>query len=221
MKKNLLNLLVLIIITVSLLVGCSDNQELSPDGNNQTPNNTQQNPNEMESLKLGDFFPLELGYSWEYQGEGNEFASFKMEVVYSDNDLRQVREDNGGTVSASVYKVSSSEIEKVFFQAEAYDESNYLNNEPNEEVIILKTPLEVGAKWQEPNGTREIVSINETVSTPAGDFDKCIKVSISSKDSTIYEYYKEGIGMVKREFIFGEDKITSSLKAFSKNDQKD
>lgn len=218
MKKITLLMLITVLISLSLLIGCSNNQELTLQENGQTSvkNTEQDSNNNVSDLELSDFFPLALGYTWEYQGEGNEYASFNKKVVFSNNDIYQIREDNGGTVSASVFNVSSSDITRVFFIGEAYGEDNYLNNEPNEEVTILKAPLKVGSKWQEPNGIREIGSINETVSTPAGTFSDCIKVIISSDDSIVNEYYKEGVGMVKREFISGETKVTSSLKKFSK-----
>jgi hypothetical protein len=218
MKKGLLLLVTTVLASFLLLTGCSNTQETVPQGNNQTPSkNTEQNPDKKASdLKPSDFFPLALGYTWEYEGEGNEYASFNRKVVFSNNNLHQIREDNGGTASASVYKVSPAEVTRVFFQGEAYGEENYLNSELKENLAILKTPLKVGTKWKEPNGTREIVSINETVSTPAGTYNECIKVKISSENSTMNEYFKDGIGMVKREFISGETKVTSSLKKFSK-----
>lgn len=218
MKKSLIFLFVTIIFILSVLIGCANNQRQTPQGNNQTPKeNTQQNPSKEETaLKPSVFFPLGLGYTWEYAGEGNEYAAFNRKVVFADNNLYQIREDNGGTVSAAVFKVSPSDITRVFFKGEAYGEESYLKSEPNESMTILKIPLIVGTKWQEPNGTREIVSINEVVSTPSGNYSDCIKVKISSQDSTVYEYFKDGIGMVKREFGSGEVKITSSLKKFSK-----
>lgn len=82
-------------------------------------------------------------------------------------------------------------------------------------MIILKAPLVVGTKWNDQNGTREIVDMT-TVNTPAGNFDNCINVKISEKNSTTYEYFKDGVGMVKREFISDGTKITSSLKKFLK-----
>ena len=163
-------------------------------------------------IKPGDFFPVVVGSSWEYQGVGNEYASFNRKILFSNGNLAQVREDNGGTVSASVYKITPEEVTRIFFLAEAYTPTNYLNSKSNENTVILKTPLQVGTKWTEPNGTREITDLNATVNTPAGDFTQCLKVKISNQDSTVYEYFKKGVGMVKREFINGDAKITSSLK---------
>jgi hypothetical protein len=164
------------------------------------------------AVKLADFFPAVAGSTWEYQGEGNEYASFSRKIVFASGNLAQIREDNGGTVTASVFKISSGAVTRIFFVAEAYGQTNYLKSPSNENIVILKTPLKVGTKWAEPNGIREIVDLKATVTTPAGSFTQCLKVKISEKDSIVYEYFKSGVGMVKREFISGDSKISSSLK---------
>lgn len=173
-------------------------------------------PKTVSKLKPGDFFPLAHGYLWEYKGEGNEYASFNRKVLFTKGNLAQIRENNGGTVTASVYKTTPDAITQVFFLAEAYGETNYLNEKQNVNIAILKAPLTVGTKWMESTGSREIMATDATVNTPAGDFTQCIKVKISNTNSTVYEYYKKDIGLVKREFISGDSKITSSLRKFSK-----
>ena len=164
------------------------------------------------AVKLADFFPVVAGSTWEYQGEGNEYASFSRKIVFTSGNLAQIREDNGGTVTASVYKISPNSITRIYNLAEAYGPTNHLKSPPNENLVILKTPLQVGTKWTEPNGTREIVDLKATITTPAGSFTQCLKVKISDKNSTVYEYFKSGVGMVKREFISGDTTISSSLK---------
>ena len=181
---------------------------------NQTKDTKLDTDKKIKALKPGDFFPLYADLSWEYHGEGNEYASFSRKVLFNKDNLAQIREDNGGTVSASVFKTTNDAVTRVFFVGEAYDQSSYLNSEPNENIIILKEPLKAGTKWNEATGVREIVDVNATVDTPAGSFERCIKVKISDKNSIVNEYFKQGIGMVKREFISGEFLITSSLKEF-------
>jgi len=166
----------------------------------------------VQAVKPGDFFPMVVGSTWEYQGEGNEYASFTRKVLFASGNLAQIREDNGGTVSAAVFKISPEAVIRIFFLGEAYGQTNYLNSNSNENITILKAPLQVGTKWTEPNGTREIVDLNATVTTPAGSFTQCLKVKIANENSTVYEYFKKGVGMVKREFISGDTKISSSLK---------
>ncbi len=215
-----LSLLAFIILINILSTGCAKLSELNPGENKQKEEtvpekDTKQDSNEIvPALKPGDFFPLSAGLSWEYQGEGNEYASFNRKVLFVKDNLAQIREDNGGTVSASVFETTNEAVTRVFFLGEAYGEENYLDSKPNENIVILKEPLKVGTKWEDPNGVREIVDVNSSVSTPAGDFEKCIKVKISNENSILYEYFKQGIGMVNREFISGETRVTSSLKKF-------
>lgn len=167
-----------------------------------------------EEANLKDFFPLTKGSTWQYLGEGNEYASFNRKVLFLEGDRAQSVESNGGTVSASVFKVTEKEIIRIFFQGEEYDEENFLNQQSNDNLVVLKTPLSVGTKWETSRDIREIEEINSAVDTPAGKFEGCIKVSIKSENSTMYEYFKAGIGMVKREFISEGMKVTSTLEKY-------
>jgi len=65
-----------------------------------------------------------------------------------------------------------------------------------------------------PGGVREIVETNATVSTPLGEYEGCIKVSIKLQHSTMSEYYKAGIGMVKREFEAEGMTVTSAIEEY-------
>ncbi len=201
-------LLVLLIIFGLSIYGCTK----SPEPKKETKPAPAK---EVPALKPGDYFPLTVGSSWEYQGEGNEYATFNRKVLYTSGNLAQIREDNGGTVIAAVFKTTPKAVTRIFFLGEAYGEDNYLKSEPNENIVILQEPLKVGTNWREPNGTREIVDVNASVDTPAGNFDQCIKVKISSEHSTLYEYFKKGVGMVKREFFSEGTSVTSSLEKYS------
>ena len=218
-----LSLLVFLSSSIFLLVGCTkvaptplpESKQSKTTTPEKTPGQTPKPEPAKEvvpAVKPGDFFPVATGSSWEYQGEGNEYASFTRKVLFASGNSAQIREDNGGTVSAAVYKLSPEAVTRIFFLGEAYGETNYLNSPSNQNIVILKTPLVVGTKWTEPNGTREIVDLAASVATPAGSFTQCLKVKISNENSTVYEHFKNGVGMVKREFISGETKVSSSLK---------
>lgn len=219
--RNFIRLsLVLFLISILLVAGCNKVEE--PPIKDPVGTTTPEKPPEVTpdpkpvpdvpAVKPGDYFPVVAGSTWEYEGEGMEFASFSREVLFTSENLAQFREDNGGTVSAAVFKITPEAVTRIFFLGEAYGEANYLNTSSNESIIILKAPLQVGTKWTEPNGTREIVDLNATVSTPLGAYTQCIKVKISNEHSTLYEYFKKDVGMVKREFISGDTKVSSSLK---------
>ncbi|HWQ29573.1 MAG TPA: hypothetical protein VN549_01180 [Negativicutes bacterium] len=160
------------------------------------------------------YFPLSIGSTWQYLGEGNEYASFTRKVLFKEGDRTQTMEDNGGTVSANIYRITDDEIRLVYSQGEEYDKVNLLDRKDNRDSIILKAPLKKGTKWKNAEDEREIVASDASVDTPAGRFEACIKVSIKSKDSTMYEYFKAGVGMVKREFISEGLTVTSTLEKF-------
>lgn len=166
------------------------------------------------TLGLKDFFPLSEGSTWQYRGEGNEYASFNRKVVFHEGDRVQIIEDNGGTVSASIFKTGEDEILRTFFQGEEYEEMNLLDQDDNDSLVILRTPLKVGTRWETAEGVREIAAMDAVVDTPAGKFEDCIKVSIKLQYSTLYEYFKAGVGMVKREFTSEGMMVTSTLEKY-------
>lgn len=172
-------------------------------------------PVKVPENKVSDYFPNSVGSTWKYRGEGNEYAAFTRKVLYAKGNRVQLSEDNGGTVGAAVFEITDTAVTRIFFRGEAYDGSNYLNEPPGRRDILLKAPLVVGTKWQDSDGSREIVDVNASVAAPAGIFKECIKVEIKNPDSTLYEYYGKGIGLIKREFVAGNDRITSTLEEFT------
>ncbi len=213
MKWSYKTLILTLILVTLYPLGCFKSGTPTPEPNDNQEK-LQDNKQPSPTANLSEYFPLTKGSTWKYQGEGNEYASFDREVLFIQENKGQIRENNGGTVSAAVFQVTDNKITRIFFQGEAYGETNFLDEESNENVVVLQKPLEVGTSWEESNGTREIVSIDATVDTPAGEFNNCIKIQISAKDSTLFEYYKNGVGMVKREFISGETRVTSALEEF-------
>jgi hypothetical protein len=230
LKRNcLIAGLVSLIICLAMLVGCSANTP-PPTVPNPTPNPNQQqgsttegqpaSPTQQEqpSNNLSAYFPLAQGNTWQYLGEGNEYAGFKRTVLYTKENLAQVQENNGGTIIMSVFQTTDESITRIYFQGEVYDNTNFLDQQPNDNTIILKAPLQVGTTWKNKNETREIVDTNATVNTPAGEFKNCLKVKLTYPESTIYEYYQAGVGLVKREFLSEGFEVTSTLESWQPGD---
>jgi len=199
--------MIMFIIFGMLLTGCAGTT--GPDSGQKPP---LENPADQS---ISEYFPHTVGSTWKYKGEGNEYASFIREVLYTDGDKAQMQDNNGGTISQSVYRITDNEIVRTFFQGEEYEEKNFIDEESNDNTVLLKKPLKTGEEWQEPNGIREIIDTNSTVETPAGKFEGCIKIEIDTQGSVMFEYYKAGVGLVKREFISGDTTITSSLEEFT------
>jgi len=160
---------------------------------------------------------MSQGNYWYYQGRGMEYAAFNRKVLYTKDNYAQLSEDNGGTVTTTIYETTPEALKQVYFEGESYNPPNMLEQgfTPNENMIILRSPINEGTKWDNKDGSREIVDMNASIETPAGTFKPCLKVKITSdNNSTVYEYYKKDLGLVKREFIADDASITSSLEKY-------
>ena len=65
-----------------------------------------------------------------------------------------------------------------------------------DETLLLKYPAKVGQTWtdREGHGQYKIVSVSETVTTPAGTFRNVVKVD---GGDNVYIYYAPGVGRIK------------------------
>jgi len=199
-----------------LAAGCGE--QASPPGENKTPQpgDTPSQPAPVV-LQAQAYFPIQAGSSWDYQGEGNEFASFTREVIYSRDNRGQFKENNGGTVSSAVFEVNPDTVTRIYFEGEAYEPDNLLDDPAftgNDNTVIIKAPLTPGTTWNSGNYEKKIVSIEASVDTPAGKFDKCLQIETRTPDSVVTEYYKENVGLVKREFRSGDALVTSTLSQY-------
>ena len=175
---------------------------------------TSEQPQE-ESLL--DFYPLEEGNMWEYEGAGMEYASFIQRVAFSSENRYQVTVDNGGTVMANVLEVRRDSIVNIYKSGEAHNNENVLNKASNVNIILLQTPLREGNFWISEENHYEIIDTAADITVPAGTFEDCIAVRTTFKDQTsnMVYYYKKGIGMVQSEFrTDAGDIITSKLKRY-------
>jgi hypothetical protein len=221
--KKLLNsiLLLLVIFTIfGALTACTQEQNTPP----KVPEPTEQEPTSPSEQSIdediGDYFPLSVGNRWEYEGEGNEYATYTQEVLYKDDNKYHVMVNNGGTVMANVYEVSKDKIVNTYREAENYDNKNVLDKPSNLSITILLLPIKVGNKWVSGENSYEIVDINTKLTVPAGSFDGCIAVKETYKDGNSYQmlYYKKGIGLIKSEFHSEEQYVvSSSLKSYKIN----
>lgn len=169
-------------------------------------------------LSPASYFPINLGSTWSYLGDGMEYASFTREVIFQEGNKGQMKEDNTGTVMATVYEVNDEGVKIVFSQGESYDDENFINREPNEDTFLIKVPIEVGNSWDTEVDTREIVDLDSSVETPLGTLEELLKIKVKNIDSIFYEYYKSGIGLVKREFSGEGFEVTSTLEEYNINE---
>lgn len=217
MKTKVFFLTLLTGALVTLTFGCKP--LISPDKVSQPqpqPREVQQAPVKPSTpVNLEVYFPATVGSVWQYQGEGNEYATFQRKVLFREGNRAQLQDDNGGTLHDNITEFRPEGLVRTFNQASTGQTKNLLATSPTEQTYLLITPLQVGTKWNVPEGLREVVDVNATVATPAGTFHKCIQVQITSQDSVVNEYYASGIGLVKQDYQAGDQVVTSLLAQYS------
>lgn len=205
---------IVMILLVLLFAGCaSQPSESSPA---PAPGNSDPQPTS-PVVSAQSFFPVKAGSTWTYQGQGNEFASFTREAVFSQGNRGQFKESNGGTVSSAVFEVNADAVTRIYFQGEQYQPENLLNSatfKGNDSTVLIKAPLAAGTTWTSGNMEKKIISVEAMVDAPAGKFDKCLQIETRTPESVVTEYYKEKIGLVKREFKSGDTVVTSTLSQY-------
>jgi hypothetical protein len=207
-----------IILIILLLLGIITSCTVRDANNNTNPPEATPTVNDAPQENISEYFPLEVGNTWVYEGYGNEFAAYTQRVVYKKDNKYQTMSDNGGTVVANVIQVEKDRLINTYRVGESYEEKSFLDEPGNIYIELLKLPIEVGNSWVSEENIYEIVKIDETIVVPYGELGDCIVVRIMFKDGTeAYNYYKKGIGVVQSDFVISEAEVISSkLKEFTK-----
>jgi len=179
-------------------------------------------PDELVSTGRNPYFVLEPGYTLVLEGEGAQLTITVLnETKKVDGVVTRVveeRETKGGKLTevARNYFAISKRTNDVFYFGEdvdMYKDGKVVNHDgswlsgvngskfglmmPGRALIQSRYYQEVAPNIAMDRAT--IVSVTETVKTPAGVFANCLKVeetSPLSRFSTEYKYYAPGIGMV-------------------------
>jgi hypothetical protein len=162
------------------------------------------------------YFPYQQGTKATYAGLGNEFASFKVDVIGQGGNKVEWRKDNGGTVMAEVFQVAPQQVTRIYREGEVYDLNPRLNNPPNQSEIILKGPIQVGTQWTAGNTTFTIQSINATVQALGSQTLTCVvKVNAQAPGGVTETYFHKQYGMVLSIFNPGPNQVESRLATFT------
>jgi len=154
-------------------------------------------------LSVVDYSPFKEGREWKYS------------VVDKIGDSIVEKKEVTCTVLASI-KMNGKDVIPI----KSYDEQNKIYNlvfhyvdstnaiwvavqsakdaEPKMvNHIYIKAPINEGASWESKGIIFTIISINDTVTVPAGTFNNCLKIKWSLKDGEMINWYAPDIGVIK------------------------
>ncbi len=198
-------------------------EDLPPDSAEVTVEETGPQP-------TADYYPVGLGYWWEYTGSEVEPGGVRpqQEITLTVTCLRQVV---GAGETWHELRVQFTDPQQapryMYFQHD--DEGLRELYADDSTMYKLKAPVQVGTQWfddQAPEHYFVIESVTETVDVPAGVFEDCVKVrehnvAQGGDDWDIFAWFKAGVGVVKSEYFeidpdTGEEvRIYQELAAYS------
>jgi len=171
----------------------------------------------VSTTKIENYYPFEKNVKYSYVGDGNEYATYTVNVDYLKGDRQQLRVNNGGTEVVKVLENKYGQLRVIFSKGEIYYRENLTSQINNKPEILLKEPLTKGTSWTLSNGSkRSITNIKFTIKTPLASY-KCIEVTTAEKESIVKNYYAPNIGLVKTIFSSNGSEITSTLNKMEKN----
>lgn len=154
-----------------------------------------------ENLKITDYFPGEKivkVFNGGFENAGTVYIVDRIE-----GDKIQIKKIDTGTGGIYVYKVSDEEIKQIYYSGE-YDftdksKEDFLNKEPNNDSVVLKAPLEIGAII----GEWKVEGIDLKINTPSGEYET-VKLVKKLYDKEYIVYYAKKIGSIKRVLKFDD-----------------
>lgn len=181
-----------------------------------TNSNIPEEAENINTLKIEDFFPLTANTKYTYDGEGNEFTSYTVYTDYINDNRIQTRTTNSGSEIVKIYELRNGELTELFSRGETYFRENFTDREYSGGKTLLKEPIKEGVSWStDENSITTITDISKEVVTPQGNI-KAVEVTTENNYGIKIEYYAKDKGLVKI-INDGEGYKTSSALSATEN----
>lgn len=192
-----------------------------------TPSPSEEPGDESEAVnELEQWLPKTPNVERIYTGEGSEFAEFTTYPQFIHEDTVQIKHQNPGITTYSIYEYREDSIVEIFAHHGSLMRDDFANtaqtSDTEGEEIVLKTPIEVGTQWEDREGqTVEITATDLELAAPNGTVPG-IEVTTTTIDQDghegkIHRYYGKDIGLVKEVTELSSDAemtVTSTLTEY-------
>lgn len=157
---------------------------------------------------IADYMPS-TEYGYQFQGSGNEYASYTFIPEYSSDGSLQFRKLTGATEIVEVYQFAERKWTQTYEQAETYyrDDLRAFKSLPKE--VLLMEPLKVGTSWKLSDGSvRTITNMGFPITIMKEQYS-ALEVTTTDTMGEWKQYYVKGKGLVKVTYADG---ISSTLE---------
>lgn len=205
-----------------------ENKATDESAENATESSAEESSDKSEAVhELEQWLPNPPNVERIYTGEGSEFAEFTTYPQFIHEDTVQIKHQNPGITTYSIYEYREDSIVEIFTHRGSLMRDDFSNtaktSDSEGEEIVLKMPIEVGTQWEDREGqTVEITATDLDLDTPEG-MVKGIEVTTTTVDpegheGKIHRYYGKDIGLVKEVTELGPDTdmtVTSTLTEYN------
>lgn len=223
MKRILLFLLAAFMVAFVPACGRQDNDgttTTSDTTQSPTQDTSEETTTQMpgEEHDLAEYYPFLSNVRYTYRGEGNEYASYTLQIDLHNESRVQTRVNNGGTETVNVIEIGDGKISKIFSRSECYYREGFLSKNPSMEDVLLKEPLVKGTEWTAADGSRRYISETDMeITTPAGTY-LTIEVITEREGDVNRDYYAPQVGLLKSVWESDEGYVvTSTLSEIAMN----
>lgn len=204
-------------------------------------------------------YPMKDGARWNYQlqsSRSNPGKNVKVELVSLQSTNVNGQKAFPQKLELSYGEAGRESVERTwnFFLAEDSDgiyvfaaqSKRGAEGKFTPKYYILKNPIRVGAKWSTPspisgnptmNATSMVESVDESVTVPAGTFDKCVRIKVVAEPDPesrwfyrhmpgieqmrveAYLWFSSGVGLVKASYqssLMRQENATLQLESYTK-----
>jgi hypothetical protein len=164
-----------------------------------------------ETGAIMEYFPFTPDTLVVYQGMPDESMNQMTFAGFIEGNTMQRVVQHQALMTTEVFRYANGELRLTYANPVAYDFINVMDEPPSLNYLLLKEPLAVGTSWSMTGGgdTTEIVSMEEEVITPYGDFTAMKVVTTYQNGEKLISYYAKGIGLVKQT-VFWDDNVEMS-----------
>jgi hypothetical protein len=154
-------------------------------------------------LSVNDYVPLKEGREWKYSivdKNGDSIVGIKEK---SNTALSPTKINGKDVIPVKNYDEDNKQYTLSFYYVDSLNAILVASQKANdaepklENIIFIKGPIKEGSSWKSKEIFFTIVSINDSLTVPAGTFNQCLKIKWSSKYAEIIAWYAPDVGNIK------------------------
>ena len=203
--------IIVFLMMTMILTSCNNGNDKDNEPSSEVDENTDNTDVDVTELKIEDYFPFKENTEYEYEGEGNEYATYTVFTDYITDNRIQTRTNNGGTEMVKVIENNNGQLKVLFSRGETYFREDFTKTTSNEGDILLKEPLTVGNSWTTGDDVKKsITNTDIEITIPLGTF-KALEVTSEGKNYKTIDYYVKDMGLIKTVSTGDGYEVSSTL----------